>query len=138
MKRPPRREVDRDPNVRELLSKLDYYCRFHLIPYGYWTELDGSYVIFDRKYRVLCRVVDGVSTVLPSDTYIDYVEQTWLYRNDESHPLFSQEMVYKLVRIVDRNGLREATKRRIPIERELRRWYSEAKQPSRARPTVDL
>jgi hypothetical protein len=48
-------------------------------PYGAWTERDGSVVLFDRKYKPICRYRADTSEVevVAPDQRISFVRETW-------------------------------------------------------------
>lgn len=58
-----------------------------LCPYGKWTEADDSIVIFDRRYRPICRIKsDGQKEIVPSDEYINFCTQRWFHRGIATYP----------------------------------------------------
>ncbi|MER8797199.1 hypothetical protein NKH75_23900 [Mesorhizobium sp. M0984] len=91
--------VDRD--TRDFLRTLTRFSRWKIWPYGWWTEANGSFVIFDGKYRPICRKrPNGMVELLPSDVTIAYVDQDYLYTYS-THPdgcLETRERLYGVVR----------------------------------------
>jgi hypothetical protein len=52
------------------------------LPYGVWTEPDGSQVIFNRDYKPLWRVrMDGTVDRIEPWLWIDFVDQRFLWED---------------------------------------------------------
>ncbi|RWQ70763.1 MAG: hypothetical protein EOS85_26680 [Mesorhizobium sp.] len=115
-----------DPDTSAFLGALQRTARWNLWPAGYWTEPDGSFVIFDRKYRPLCRKrPDGSIEILPSDAWINWIEERRLYETPRfPHPDNSRDTRDMLAGVVERLGIADEIKRRRKIgPRNLPRWY---------------
>lgn len=55
------------------------------LPYGWWTEADGSRVLFSRDYKPLWRLSDGRKPErLAPWLWIDKIEEKWFW--DETNP----------------------------------------------------
>lgn len=55
-----------DPEITHDARGLHRVYRWFAFPAGWWTEADGSLVIFDRRYHPLCRKrPDGSVEILP-------------------------------------------------------------------------
>ena len=80
-----------DPGIASLLRGMQRERRWSSAPYGWWTEANGSFVIFDRGYRLICRKrPNGAVEILPfactgnfsrktDDLWIEWNSQRWLY-----------------------------------------------------------
>lgn len=108
--------IDRD--TRDFLRILTRMHAWKIWPYGWWTEADGSFVVFDGKYRPMCRKrPNGQVELLPSDMTIDYVDQRYLYTYS-THPENCHETRERLDGVVARLGLgREIERRRMLVKR---------------------
>lgn len=129
--------VDIDPNIANLLRGMQRERRWAPFPYGFWTEADGSFVIFDRGYRLICRKrTNGAAEILPfartgnfsrkvDDLWIDWIDQRWLYTGS-THPDRDALSRLRVLGAVRRLGIEdEIIRRRKAADREwsLRRKY---------------
>jgi hypothetical protein len=129
---------DTDPGIANLLRGMQQERRWAPFPYGWWTEADGSFVIFDRGYRLICRKhTSGWVEILPfactdnfgrkaDDLWIDWVDQRWLYTG-LTHPARDALSRSRVLGVVQRLGLAdEIVRRREVADRQwsLRRKYS--------------
>jgi hypothetical protein len=115
-----------DPDVRKLLRQLRHAARWSLLPYGWWTEADGSFVIFDRCYRPIGRKrPHGTIDIVAPDTWIAYMGQFWLYRG-LAHPESNEAARDRVLGVVQRLDLADEIARRREQVRETRaplpRW----------------
>jgi hypothetical protein len=85
-------------------------------PYGWWTELAGAYVIFDRFYRPIARLSSGQVEIVQSDVGIDFIDQRWFYSSGNS-PFINAETRGRILGVVDRLGIMEEVERRIGLAR---------------------
>lgn len=121
---------DIDPGIAGLLRGMQLARRWALFPYGWWQEADGSSVIFDRGYRLICRKrPSGAVEILPcartgnpvrktDDLWIDWVDQRWLYTG-LTHPARDELSRLRVLGVVQRLGLRdEIIRRREAADRE--------------------
>ncbi|MCP1738200.1 hypothetical protein [Bradyrhizobium japonicum] len=119
-----------DPAIANLLHGMQQERRWSTFPYGWWTEADGSFVIFDRGYRLICRKrTRGSVEILPfactgnptrktDDLWIDWVDQRWLYTG-VTHPARDELSRLRVLGVVQRLGLRdEIVRRREVADRE--------------------
>lgn len=126
-----------DPGIANLLRGMQRDRRWSPFPYGWWTEADGSHVIFDRGYRLICRKrSNGSIEILPfartgnpvrktDDLWIDWIDQRWLY-NGLTHPARDASSRLRVLGVVQRLSLAdEIVRRREAADREwsLRRKY---------------
>jgi hypothetical protein len=126
-----------DPGIANLLRGMQRERRWALFPYGWWTEADGSFVIFDRGYRLICRKrPNGAVEILPfactgnfsrktDDLWIEWTSQRWLYTG-LAHPARGALSRHRVLGVVQRLGLAdEIIRRREVADREwsLRRKY---------------
>jgi hypothetical protein len=60
--------------------------------YGQWVTIDGTVVLFDRKYRPRwCRYPDGtITTADPSEWIDNIVQELWFYSERASLPARKQ------------------------------------------------
>lgn len=67
-------------------KSLDIFVPARLkLPYGYWTETDGSTVLFSRDYKPLWRLIDGRKPVrLAPWLWIDNIEQKWFWSGTDT------------------------------------------------------
>lgn len=109
-----------DPRITEKARRLHRVRRWVFFPYGYWTEPDGSFVIFDRRYHPLARKrPDGSVQILPMADLdrapqIKFKKQHFLYGSID-HPCDNEEMQQRLIRVVQRLGLEEEIHRRYEL-----------------------
>ncbi|MGY4467329.1 hypothetical protein ACVWWK_003011 [Bradyrhizobium sp. LB9.1b] len=121
---------DFDPSIADLLRGMQRDRRWSPFPYGWWTEADGSHVIFDRGYRLICRKQpNGAVEILPfartgnfsgkvDDLWIDWVDQRWLYTG-LTHPARDDLSRLRVLGVVQRLGVRdEIVRRREAADRE--------------------
>lgn len=126
-----------DPGIANLLRGMQQERRWSPLPYGWWNEADGSFVIFDRGYRLICRKrLNGAVEVLPfactgnfsrrtDDLWIDWVDQRWLY-SGLTRPARDALSRSRVLGVVQRLGLvDEIIRRREAADREwsMRRKY---------------
>lgn len=119
-----RAPVEIDPDIRNLLVGMRRAMRWRIWPYGWWQEDDGSYVIFDRLYRPICRKRPcGTVEIVRPDQWIAYVDQRYLY-TDIRHPDGNTAIAQRLFGIVQRLGIRDELARRRGLDRRRRlpRW----------------
>jgi hypothetical protein len=119
-----------DPGIARLLRGMQQERRWALLPYGWWTEADGSFVIFDRGYHLICRKrSNGTVEILPfactgnfsrktDDSRIEWTSQRWLYTG-LAHPARDAVSRLRVLGVVERLGLRdEIIRRREAADRE--------------------
>ena len=59
---------------------LRYVCWWRLLPYGFWIERDGAYVLFDRDYCPIVRIRRyGHPKIVPPFERIDKIATRWFY-----------------------------------------------------------
>ncbi|MBR0787768.1 hypothetical protein JQ631_01730 [Bradyrhizobium manausense] len=112
-----------DPGIANLLRGMQRDRRWSPFPYGWWTEADGSHVIFDRGYRLICRKrANGSIEIFPfastanfarmtDDLWIDWIDQRWLYRGP-AHPARDEFSRLRVLGVVHRLGLQDEIVRR--------------------------
>lgn len=95
-------DVLSDKNLQEI--EREYRCLgevfwWRLLPYGLWTEGDGSVVLFDRNYCPIIRVqmAGGVTSVHPLE-HIKFVDERWFYE-DATAPYLDPETAPNIVGI---------------------------------------
>lgn len=107
-----------DPQIVHNARSLHRVYRWFAFPAGWWTEADGSHVIFDRRYHPLCRKrPDGSVEVLPMTDFnhpqqIKFKSQHRLYSGGPDHVCESEETQQRLIRIVQRLGIEDEVARR--------------------------
>jgi hypothetical protein len=119
-----------DPGIANLLRGMQRERRWAPFPYGWWTEADGSFVIFDRGYRLICRKrLNGAVEILPfactadfsrktDDLWIERVAQNWLYTG-LTHPARDARSRQRVLGVVERLCLAdEIIRRREVADRE--------------------
>ncbi len=58
---------------------------WRLLPYGFWVEIDGAYVLFDRDYCPIVRIPEsGPLVIVPPSERILSNEQYWFYHEETS------------------------------------------------------
>lgn len=106
-----------DPRITEKARRLHRVRRWVFFPYGYWTEPNGSFVIFDRRCHPLARKrLDGSVQILPMidldrAPQIKFKRQHFLYGSFD-HPCDTEETQQRLIGVVQRLGLEEEVYRR--------------------------
>jgi hypothetical protein len=106
-----------DPDFAPLLNGRHYLARWRIFPYGWWDEGDGRVVIFDRKYRPICRrYPDRRVEIVASNQEIKFVGQTWLYGTDGSHPCDDRRARERVLGVVRRLGLVDELRHRRRLE----------------------
>lgn len=101
-----------DPRIAEKARRLHRTRRWLFFPYGYWTEGDGSFVIFDRRYHPLARKRrDGSVEILhmldlDRAPLIKFKKQHLLYGSID-HPCDTGETQRRLIGVVQRLGLEQ-------------------------------
>lgn len=114
-----------DADTTAFLRASQRVAQWDLWPAGYWTEADSSFVIFDKKYRPLCRKrTNGSIEILPPATWINWIEQRHLYATARfPYPADNQKTRNRLAGVVERLGLADEIERRRKIgSRNLPRW----------------
>ena len=126
-----------DPGIASLLRGMQRERRWSSAPYGWWTEANGSFVIFDRGYRLICRKrPNGAVEILPfactgnfsrktDDLWIEWNSQRWLYTG-LTHPTRDALSRRRVLGVVQRLALAdEIIRRREVADREwsLRRKF---------------
>lgn len=119
-----------DPGIASLLQGMQRERRWAPFPYGWWTKADGSFVIFDRGYRLIChRRLNGSIEILPfactsnfgrkaDDLWIERVDQCWIYTGS-THPARDARSRHRVLGVVERLGLtNEIIRRRDVADRE--------------------
>jgi hypothetical protein len=102
---------------RALIAHVRRAADWHVMPYGWWTEVSGAHVIFDRKYRPLCRRHnDGHVEIVPSDTWTIWVKEDWLYSSPDT-PYTRPKARNRVLGVVQRLGLADEIKRRRSLDR---------------------
>jgi hypothetical protein len=92
-------------------------AEWSIFPYGWATEGDGSLVLFDRKYRPICRKYpDGRTELMRSDAFIEFAGRTWLY-DDCSSPVRDAGTRKLVLAEMERWGVRDELKRRRELQR---------------------
>ena len=87
------------------------------MPYGWWTEASGAHVIYDRKYRPICRKhIDGRVEIVPSDTWIVFESSRHFYCGPD-YPYTCPEARSRVLGVVQRLGLADEIKRRRSLDR---------------------
>lgn len=76
------------PEKAELSFHMDDYHLlwavhwWRILPYGYWVERDGAFVLFDRNYCPIVRLRLGERpAIVPPLERIRWVEQCWFYED---------------------------------------------------------
>jgi len=110
---------DDNEHDAEIVRLFRYFAKRKLCPYGEWTEADGSRVIFDRRYRPICRIKpDGRVEIVPTDEFIHFSKkagQRWFY---EGGAFKRDPKVRKtLIDIIKRHDLTPELRRRWDIMR---------------------
>lgn len=74
-----------DEITKSTTEKFFIPLRFWL-PYGRWTEPDGTAVLFSRDYYPLWRIEEGKAAVRDDPhRQVPYIDQEWLITDDPSH-----------------------------------------------------
>lgn len=89
-------------NIAKLFRSFQ---QWEIFPYGKFFEDDGAEVIFDRRYRPICRVFpDGrVEGVNPSQ-WINFTDQNWFYHSG-NHPRNDKSTRAALLSLIEQLGL---------------------------------
>lgn len=76
-----------------------------IFPYGKFIEADGAEVIFDRRYRPICRVfLDRRVEVVNPRQWINFEDQSWFY-NSINHPCNNKKTRTVLLNLIEELGL---------------------------------
>jgi hypothetical protein len=76
---------------RRAASPNKEYFKYWLLPYGVWTLVDGTEVLFDRYYAAMWqRSPNGVVTAADMNVWYPWVKQDYFY-NDGNSPTFNLE-----------------------------------------------
>lgn len=106
----------RDMSEVEALEWVRHTASWVEFPYGWWTEADGSHVMFDEWHRPICRKkLDGTIEIVRATAKIEYIAERLLY-GDEG-PGGSFTATKRCLDLVDRLGLREEIEYRIAISK---------------------
>lgn len=83
----------------------NFWWRFvHLtLPYGHYTEADGSIVLFNRRYQPLWRIKPSGEHELASGS-VDHVRQGWFFYHGNP-PWRDKAMIAMSKRLFDKNGI---------------------------------
>ncbi|WOH68650.1 hypothetical protein [Bradyrhizobium sp. BWA-3-5] len=109
-----------DARITEKARRLHRTRRWVFFPYGYWTEKDGAFVVFDRRYHPLARKRrDGSVQILPMldldrAARIEFKKQHFLYGSID-HPCDTEETQQRLIGVVRRLGLEEEIHHRYDV-----------------------
>lgn len=119
--------LETDPDVAKLIIGMKKAAQWSIFPYIYFREADGSSVVLDRRYRLICRHrQNGTVEILPfvrtdvatSKHWIRLVSQHRLY-TDFSHPADDEASRQRVLGVVERLGLKdEIIRRRQALRRE--------------------
>lgn len=107
-----------DPEITFNARGLHRVYRWVFFPYGWWEEVGGSVVIFDRRFHPLCRKrTDGSIEVLPMEDInrhrsIQYQRQSFIYYGNIDHPCENKLTQRKLLAAVQRLGIEDEISRR--------------------------
>lgn len=59
-----------------LFRKLARLASWRIFPYGWWVEHDGAVVVFDRRYRPICRrLLNGSVEIVSPETWITFTPE---------------------------------------------------------------
>ncbi len=76
---------------------LRFVCWWRLLPYGFWIERDGAYVLFDRDYCPIVRIRRyGRPEIVPPFERIRWVKQRWFY-DDTTAPYLDPQTAPTIV-----------------------------------------
>ncbi len=101
---------DYDEIALSLILGQDYrLLRFvrwwRLLPYGFWIERDGAYVLFDRNYCPIVRIRRyGRLEIVPPFERIRWVKHRWFYE-DVTAPYLDPQTAPTIVLLADDCGL---------------------------------
>lgn len=112
-----------DDEIRDCLRKFRKQAVWALCPYGEWSEVRGTRVIFDRAYRPIVRIfLDGSTEVVRSDECIKYKKQRYFHSGFGPSPdARTREIVAHLIEKY--NLVQELQRRRELLHRKaLPRW----------------
>jgi hypothetical protein len=86
-------------------SKADFLWRFmHLIlPYGFYSQADGSIVMFNRRYAAMWRIKPNGEREL-AHGWPDYVQTSWFF-DDSRQPWRNKAMVATARKLFNKNGV---------------------------------
>jgi hypothetical protein len=102
---------------RALIAHMRRVTEWICFPYGWWTEASGAHVIYDRKYRPICRKhTDGRVEIVPSDTWIIFESSRHFYCSPDT-PYTCPEARDRVLGVVYRLGLADEIKRRRSLDR---------------------
>lgn len=120
-----------DPEITFNARGLHRVYRWVFFPYGWWEEVGGSVVIFDRRGHPLCRKrPDGSVEVLPmvnlnNPMSIGGRNPRFLYSGGLDHACESEATQQRLLRVVQRLGIEDEVARRYAA---YHRWKIEARR----------
>jgi hypothetical protein len=103
-------------NDRALIAHMHRFTEWICFPYGYWNEACGAHVIFDRKYRPICRHTDGKVEIIPSDSWILFESSSHFYCSPIT-PYTCPKARSRVLGVVQRLGLADEIKRRRSLDR---------------------
>jgi hypothetical protein len=102
---------------RALIAHMRRVTEWSCFPYGWWTEASGAHVVYDRKYRPICRKhTDGRVEIVPSETWITFESSRHFYCSPET-PYTCPEARSRVLGVVQRLGLADEIKRRRSLDR---------------------
>ncbi len=110
--------IDIDPRITYAARGLHRVYRWVFFPAGWWTEADGSFVIFDRRYHPLCRKLsDGSIQVLTLKDFnnplrIKFRSQHHLYSGGSDHVCEDEKTQQLVLRVTQRLGIQDEVARR--------------------------
>lgn len=103
-----------NPTASEVLEWARHTARWDVFPYGFWTEVDGSHVLFDMLRRPIGRKKpDGKFEIVRSVEKIDHVAERLLYGDEGPGEMLTH--VKHCLELAERLGLREEIEYRIAI-----------------------
>jgi hypothetical protein len=84
---------------------LRFVCWWRLLPYGFWIERDGAYVLFDRDYCPIVRIRRyGHPKIVPPFERIDKIATRWFY-DDVTAPYLDPQTAPTIVLLAADCGL---------------------------------
>jgi hypothetical protein len=102
---------------RVLIAHFRRVAEWTCLPYGWWTEASGAYVVYDRRYRPICRRhADGRVEIVPSDCWITFESSRHFYCGPD-YPYTCPEARSRVLGVVQRLGLADEIKRRRSLDR---------------------
>ncbi len=101
-------------SASETLAFAQYSAWWWFFPNGFWTEADGSHVLFDEWKRPICRKKpDGSVEILRSNVKTKHISERFLY--DGYNASEKLTTVKHCLELVERLGLREEIEYRLDI-----------------------